>query len=351
MRARRSAAARRTSLYAALAAVTAAAAACAPDRVTAPDADAPSLAIAPPAGIATGVSIDGAPLGRTGMGAWDAWTTQVGRRPLYVMWYADWSTSFQGFALTNAYGRGATPIVTWEMKNRRTPIPYADVLAGRWNKYIDAYAAAARQDGRPLFLRFGHEMNGDWYGWSGARNGASAAAAQQFVQTWVYVRGRFAKAGATNVTWVWCPNHESVPDAPWNAPANYYPGDAQVDWICVDGYNWGTSQTQATGGWDSRWQTFDEVFAPAYARLAAIAPTKPLMIGEFASTETGGSKAAWIADAAARMRSGAYPQLRAFVWFDYDKETDWRVASSAGSLGAFRQAFTSDSRFVWAAGR
>jgi hypothetical protein len=306
-----------------------------------------ALTIAPPpSGVATGLAIDGAPLGKPGLSAWDSWTSLVGKRALYVMWYADWSTGFQGFAITNAYGRGATPVITWEMKNRRANISYADVLAGKWNKYIDGWAGAAKADGRPLLLRFGHEMNGDWYGWSGVRNGGSLAAAQQFVATWRYVRDRFTRAGATNVTWAWCVNAESLPNAAWNAPENYYPGDAYVDWTCADGYNWGTSQTVANGGFDSHWQTFDDVFASTYQRVTTLAPTKPFMIGEFASSEAGGNKAAWITDAATRMRT-AYPQLRGFVWFNYNKETDWRVESSAASLAAFKAAFASDPYFVW----
>ena len=333
----------RLALSALLATVTA----CAPDRATAPEPEAPSLAIAPANGILTGVSIDGAPLGRSGLTAWDAWTTRVGKRPAIIAWYADWSTGFQAYAVTNAASRRAIPMVTWEMKNRRTPITDADVLARKWDKYLDAYAAAAKADGRPLFIRFGHEMNGDWYGWSGARNGASSEAPARFVEVWKYVRGRFTRLGVTNVTWVWCPNHESVPAAAWNDARNYYPGDDQVDWICADGYNWGTSQTQATGGWDSRWQTFDEVFGSVYASLTAMT-AKPFMIGEFASTETGGTKADWITAAAQRMQVGAYPRLKAFVWFDYDKETDWRVNSSPASLAAFKSAFVGSAGFVWA---
>jgi len=307
----------------------------------------PSLAIAPPTtGVATGVFIDGAPLGKPGLSAWDAWSTQAGKRPLYVMWYTDWSSTFQGYAVKDAYGRGSVPVITWEMKNRRSDISYADVLGGKWNKYIDTWAAAAKADGRQFFLRFGHEMNGDWYGWGGARNGASPAAAQQFVATWRFVRDRFARAGATNVTWVWCVNVESVPNAAWNALENYYPGDAYVDWTCADGYNWGTSQTVANAGWTSRWQTFDEVFGPTYQRVTALAPTKPFMIGEFASSESGGSKSAWINDAASRMQS-AYPQLRAFIWFNMNKETDWRVESSAASLASFRSVFGGNPYFIW----
>ena len=70
------------------------------------------------------------------------------------------------------------------------------------------------------------------------------------------------------------------------------------------------------------------------------------MIGEFASTEVGGNKAAWITDAAARMKS-SYPQLRAFAWFNMNKETDWRVESSTASLNAFKTAFGADAYFVW----
>jgi beta-mannanase len=324
----------------------------APDRVSGivaatPTRPSAALTVPPPSsGVASGVSIDGAPLGKPGLTAWNNWTSLVGKRAAYIMWYADWSTGFQGFAVTNAYARNATPVITWEMKNRRSAIRYADVLAGKWNKYIDAWAAAAAADGRPVMLRFGHEMNGDWYGWSGARNGASAAAAAQFVATWRYVHARFTSAGATNVTWAWCVNHESVPNASWNVPENYYPGDAYVDWTCADGYNWGTSQTVANGGWTSRWQTFDEVFGPVYQRVTTLAPGKPFMIGEFASSELGGSKAAWIADAAARMNA-AYPQLRAFIWFNYNKETDWRVESSAASVSAFKSAFVNQPYFVW----
>jgi hypothetical protein len=328
------------------------AACAAPDHVSAPTrphgAGAPRAAIAPvPEAVASGVFIDGAPLGRPGLSALDGWVDRVGRHPRYLMWYTDWSTSFQGYAVTNAYARRATPVITWEMKNRQSAIPYGDVLAGRWDKYLKAWAGAAKADGRPVFVRFGHEMNGNWYGWSGARNGASDAAPARFVAVWRYVHGIMTQSGATNVTWVWCPNHQSIPNATWNAPERYYPGDAYVDWTCADGYNWGTSQTTASAGWTSRWQSFDEVFGPIYRTVTDLAPTKPFMIGEFASSEAGGSKAAWITDAAGRIASPDYKQIRAFVWFNVTKETDWRVESSSSSLAAFRSPCAAGAPFAW----
>ena len=292
-------------------------------------------------GIASGVFIDGTPLGKPGMTAWDKWSTQAGGRTRYIMWYTDWSTPFQEFGVTNAYSRGSVPVITWEMKNRSKAIPYSDVLAGKWNKYIDTWAASAKTSGREMFVRFGHEMNGDWYGWGGAQNGANANSPQQFIAMWRFVRDRFTAKGVTNVTWVWCANNESVPNAAWNQPENYYPGDSYVDWICADGYNWGTSQA-----WSS-WKSFDAVFGPIYTRLTTVAPGKPFMIGEFASSEAGGSKAAWIADAATRIASTQYAQIKAFIWFNMNKETDWRVESSASSLNAFKTSFVNNPAYLW----
>ena len=116
----------------------------------------------------------------------------------------------------------------------------------------------------------------------------------------------------------------------WNEIGNYYPGDEYVDWLCMDGYNWGTSQS-----W-SNWQTFDEVYAPTYASLQQISPNKPIIIGEFASSDKGGDKAAWVTDAFQKIGS-VYPQIRAAVWFNTNKETDWRMNSSPAVFDVFKK--------------
>jgi endoglucanase len=94
----------------------------------------------------------------------------------------------------------------------------------------------------------------------------------------------------------------------------------------MDGYNWGTTRS-----W-SRWQSFEEIFAPLYA---AYAGRKPLMICEVASAERGGDKPAWIRDMGAALR-GRLSKVKGLVWFECDKETDWRINSSPAALAAFR---------------
>ena len=50
-----------------------------------------------------------------------------------------------------------------------------------------------------------------------------------------------------------------------------YPGDAYVDWVALDGYNWGALRIG--------WQTFSQVFGDSYNALVALT-SKPIMICE-----------------------------------------------------------------------
>jgi beta-mannanase len=134
-----------------------------------------------------------------------------------------------------------------------------------------------------------------------------------------------ALSGVDNAVWAWCPNVTDEPRADWNRAMDYYPGDDYVDWTCVDGYNWG--ETQGIG-----WESFADTFADIYPMLAS--KGKPIMIGEMASAESGGDKASWI-DAIIPALKADYPLIRGLIWFDIDKETDWRISSSPAAEAAF----------------
>ena len=151
----------------------------------------------------------------------------------------------------------------------------------------------------PFFLRFDWEMNGDWFPWderiAGNRPGEFAAA-------WRHVHEIFAAVGATNVAWVWCPAAD--PYHTEQPLAGLYPGDRYVDWTCLDVYNFGRP-----------WQTFDHVIASSYDQVVRIAPDKPMILGEVASSEHGGDKAAWVREMFAALPT-RYPLVRGLVWFD-----------------------------------
>jgi hypothetical protein len=92
----------------------------------------------------------------------------------------------------------------------------------------------------------------------------------------------------------------------------------------------------------SGWQSFEQVFGPSIAQVRALSAT-PLVLAEIGSAEQGGDKAAWITDFFARL--AARPEVRGFLWFNHDKEADWRVQSSDASRIAYA-AGVAASRYV-----
>jgi beta-mannanase len=139
------------------------------------------------------------------------------------------------------------------------------------------------------------------------------------------------------VLWVWCPNSDSVPNVDWNQPSAYYPGDEYVDWVAVDGYNWGTSPS-----W-GQWRSFKDILSPVYASYAAMG--KPFMVAETGSTESGGDKGAWFNALQSDIKT--FPAVKALVYFDtYDAnlKIDFKIDSSPKSLMAFK-ALSKDEYF------
>jgi beta-mannanase len=131
------------------------------------------------------------------------------------------------------------------------------------------------------------------------------------------------------VTWVWAPNVESLWD--WAPMDNYYPGDEYVDWVGMDGYGY-----NAANWAHDRSKTFELTFSSTYDILKA--HNKPIMVAEIAAGEDSSDanfKPDWITDAFAKMQN-QYPLIKAYTWFDYNKEEDWRFNSSNASLSAYK---------------
>ena len=245
--------------------------------------------------------------------------------------------SFPTTPLENVRQHGSIPVLSWSSQSIPSSLnepnfQLSDVIEGRYDAYISQFAHESAAWGHPFFLRFDWEMNGDWFPWSEGVNGNKTG---EFVAAWRHVHDIFTSVGATNATWVWCPNVD------WNnnvqSIASMYPGDAYVDWTGLDGYNWGTNPAQPGG-----WKTFDQIYRSTYRYIVeTVAPSKPLMIGEVASSEYGGSKAAWVHEMLARIPA-AYPKIRALLWFDkLDSGMDWPIETSGSATSAFAEAIQS----------
>ncbi|MFI5168345.1 MAG: glycoside hydrolase family 26 protein [Thermoanaerobaculales bacterium] len=277
----------------------------------------------------------------SGLAAFEA---DAGKAVSVVMWYLAWGApgsapEFQRDGMTAVRAHGAIPVITWAprdaSKGANQPLYRLRAIAnGAFDPYIRAFAEAAKAWSHPFFLRFAHEMNGNWYPWSETVNGNAKG---DYVAAWRHVHDVFTAARVTNVTWVWCPSR--VGTNPYGL-RELYPGDAYVDWAGMDGYN----QPSARQGW----QSFSGVFGDLYQRITQIT-SKPIMIGETSSLEQGGEKAVWITDALTLSLPDLFPQVRAVLWFNRHftgtTDLDWRIESSPAARAAFSAA-VSQPRFA-----
>jgi Glycosyl hydrolase family 26 len=255
-----------------------------------------------------------------------------------VMWYQQWGLTdgyqyFQPAWMNAVRAHGSIPLVTWNPLNPslgpdQPAYSLQNIINGKFDAYIVKWAQASKAWGHPYFLRFAPEMNGDWNPWSEEVNGNKPG---QFVLAWRHVHDIFVAQGVTNVTWVWSPNIDYSTSMPLR---ELYPGDSYVDWVAMDGYNWGN-----IGAWHV-WESFSALFQQTYNDILSIT-SKPLMIGEMASTEQAGNKAAWITDAYTIQIPHYFPRIKAVIWFNQEKETDWRIESSLAAQNAFAIAILS----------
>lgn len=267
-----------------------------------------------------------------------------------VVWFPTWDDAFPIFACQQLQARGIVPHLTWELfwpdqdpnNSRQTDSTgytgFKEVLAGTHDAYIDQFARDAKTFGQPVLMRFLHEFNGNWYVWSGNKNGRADGGPESVVAVWRYVIDRFRKVGADNVKWLWVPHGPSTDrsEETWNAVANYWPGDDYVDWIGLDGYNF--YPVDPWGG-QRPLRTFDDCFRSLYDDCAVLG-NQPMIIAEFGTGEfesDGFDKAIWITDAFSKIKED-YPRVKIFTWFNINKELDWRVNSSPEALAAFQTA-------------
>ncbi len=268
--------------------------------------------------------------------AFSQWATCSGASPT-----CEPSVPFPRTQFEKMRGYGAIPMYSWATEgngeaNAQPTFQLADIIAGKFDSYIRRWATEAKAWGHPFFLRFDWEMNGNWFPWSESLDGNNAG---EYAAAWRHVHDIFSEVGATNATWVWCPYVN--PNGNLASAAALYPGDEYVDWTCLDGYNRGTASSPS-----AQYRSFDYLFGPTYREITGtIAPAKPMLLAEVASSEQGGSKAQWIEEMFAALPA-AYPLVRGLMWFDYEEANyEWPLESSTSATEAFA-AGIGDPRYL-----
>lgn len=281
----------------------------------------------------------------------------VGKHQAIIASSSYWGEqSFPTENLNVLWRHGSLPLVFWSPWDK----PYVqnsgpdrfsltDIIAGKWDTYIDSWGDAATRFGHPMIVVFGVEMNGDWFPWSGTFYGGDDwdeeaknwKGPEAFRRAYRHVVDRVRSRGANNIKWMFHTNNYSYPLDTWNFAPAYYPGSDYVDWLGLSVYG----------------QQFKEEPNPdipslvdwPYKELCGLDPNKPIMIAEwgtgdfpFSADARGLRKPEWIKQGLELFRT-RYPRIKAAVywherWQNPDQSySNLRVNSSIESLNAYRE--------------
>jgi len=238
---------------------------------------------------------------------------QINKQPDISASFVGWGDNFPTDVATPLKQSGQTLLIFWEPTNTTLD----QIISGSTDPYISQFASDAKNYENSIILVPMPEMNGNWDSWDGTATGNTPA---KYIQAYKHIHDLFS--GVQNVKFGWAVNNDSVPDTPENAIANYYPGDNYVDYVGVDGFNFGDP-----------WQSYSEIFSKALQQLKIY--NKPIYIFSMACAQ-GPQKAAWITDAISQIQSN--PDIVGWVWFNTNKEQNWLINSDPASLQAFQNS-------------
>ncbi len=280
---------------------------------------------------------------------WTALESMIGRKLAIVHDYTDWTATFPTAQEVQASAQGRILFVGWTAKNYSTGRPaatWSQIASGQQDAQIDREAAALKAFGQPIMVAFQVEPEQPAF--------AAFGTAADYVAAWQHLHQRFAADGVTNVVWVWDVEGDVYDHG--STYQDWYPGDAYVDWIMWDPYNW-----YGCSGGPKNWDSFSTIVDPMYTWLTTHSGTpgngdyvsKPWGLAEFGTVEGAAptDKQQWLLSAVSTAQA-SFPRLKALVYFDSDDVTNgrgcnWQVNSSGPSLSGYvtdgQQPYTTDS--------
>ena len=214
-----------------------------------------------------------------------AWSAALATPVGVLANFISWSRPFPYGDYLRSIPDAMTPMLTWQ------PNPAggnAAIAAGNDDPLILQTAQSMAAAGRPIYLRYAHEMNGSWYPWS---EGSPAT----YVAAWQHVYTLFRSAGASNVRFIWSPNAAGQTTRSFLASIRpYWPGRRYVNRV-------GLTTIESHGSVNRYLKALDALHA-AY-------PRKPVTLPEF-----NGTTLPWITQFANGIQ--ARPWIELLVWYE-----------------------------------
>jgi len=264
--------------------------------------------------------------------------TQVGRKLAatreFRLWEDPFPTSYDTWLRNTGHlmllsvkpkRANGTRILWRDIANAQTGSSLANEIV-RWAQRVKAY-------GGPVKFTFNHEpetVANQVYGTD-----------QEFIAAWRKVVNTFRAEGVTNAQFMWIMTDFGFdwPTTDRRYAPKWYPGDAWVDGMGIDAYNWFTCRAGISTAWRSL-----ATIIESFRRFGALHPDKELWLPEWASAEDPANpnrKGQWITEAQALFKQPAYQQFHGILYFDHIDPNfpgcNFRVNSTATALDALRQ--------------
>jgi len=203
---------------------------------------------------------------------------------------------------------------------------WKDIAAGKYDdSVIIPEAKRLKAWGQKFFLTYDHEMDGV--------TRTSFGTSAEYVAAYRHIHDVLKAQGVNNVVWVWNPTGYLGNEA---KIAAMYPGDAYVDWVAYDPYNFHLCH-------NTSWRDTKTVLSSFYtwAEKNGLGK-KPFMLAEFGSSFDPNNPSAmgdWYADMVPALK--ALPNIKAAVHFNSGngkKYCDYRITTNDQSMAGFAEA-------------
>ncbi|MGJ8656058.1 MAG: glycoside hydrolase family 26 protein [Akkermansiaceae bacterium] len=254
----------------------------------------------------------------------------LGAVPDYVLFFRDMNPG-RGFPAQTAEvckKYGATAVISqelwrWSERSEMNRTWLARINAGETDEFWREWGRGAKAFDSEVVLRFGFEMNGDWFGWG--------QQPEAFIKAWRRVHGIIRGEGATKVQFMFSPNVEWDESKEKAAIELYYPGDEFVDFLGLDGYNFGDDHSE----WHS-WQSYEAVFEKSIRKMSQA--DKPLILSEIGCAD-GPLKGEWMKGFLDSVEKDG--RVSGFIYYNHfdprKREPNWLLNSDPGALKMFRE--------------
>ncbi|MGE3587945.1 MAG: glycosyl hydrolase [Ilumatobacteraceae bacterium] len=269
----------------------------------------------------------------------EAFEAQAGRKLEVVRVFETWNQAFPDSYHTWLKSSGHSIILSVKAtRTNGTRVTWSSIANAQpgsqvYNEMV-TWAQRVKNYGVPIYVTLSHEPE--------AGSSTSNGTATDFIAAWRRWVDLFRAEGVTNAKYMWIMTDYSffvsTSDRRW-AP-KWYPGDAWVDSMGTDAYNWYTCRP----GTANSWKSLQQIIEP-FRAFGAQHPDKDLWLTEFASVEDparSGRKATWFDDARELFKKPGWEQFEGIVYFNATYSQSgrtvcyWYTDTTTSSLSSYR---------------